>query len=423
MGEMGQIRQPDQHYQRRLEGLPAWFRPYKMSPEEKDTWDIEMLALWQAGVIQPIDKEWVAKYGLPDVLLPHFVIDEGLKNRVILNMKFSNVSQEADWFLLARILAFAKCLSQGQYWAKMDFKAGWHHVALHQCQMRVCGFVYNNQIWIYNALAFGDSTAPWVFTYLMVTVEEACIKLCKAWARYIDDLATGLTHDPHTSQPMMMEVMKMVIRFGGVLACRKCSGITQKEDFLGIEVDTNQMVLTVPRKRVDKMKKWLEIYQSNQTMTCRQLMGYLGMVVSTCTIFPRFHLHIGEVFQWALSKGLDEKVQIPPTMWEGMTILVDKIDKCHLPIHPCAKIDWTIIGDATPTKVGAAFYNGLPPYAAPTSSPGEKIDEAVSDVIPPELKTIADIEAWTILWAAIIWIPMMGINTWLAIIGDNTVAM
>ncbi len=32
---------------------PAWFRPYAMNQIERDTWDMEVTALWQAGVIRP----------------------------------------------------------------------------------------------------------------------------------------------------------------------------------------------------------------------------------------------------------------------------------------------------------------------------------------------------------------------------------
>ncbi len=43
-----------------------------------------------------------------------------------------------------------------------------------------------------HVLAFGDSTAPWVFTYLLYTMEELATRELLAIYRYIDDFASRL---------------------------------------------------------------------------------------------------------------------------------------------------------------------------------------------------------------------------------------
>ena len=51
-----------------------------------------------------------------------------------------------------------------------------------------------------------------------------------------------------------------------------------------------------------------------------------------------------------------------------------------------------------PGQMGAVLYEGMPPYIAPTPKPGRVLDTARSDIVLDELRTIAQVELYTILW-------------------------
>ncbi len=51
------------------------------------------------------------------------------------------------------------------------------------------------------------------------------------------------------------------------------------------------------------------------------------------------------------------------------------------------------------------------------------MDQAVTESVPPELKLIAEVEAWTLLWAAMVWLDKFHWGQWIAFIGDNQVAI
>ncbi len=82
----------------KVEIAPAWFENYANDEEAAATWQQEHTAMWQAGVVQPITKEWVRTYGPPDVLIPHFMVKEATKYRVIADARYPNVAQEPPWF-------------------------------------------------------------------------------------------------------------------------------------------------------------------------------------------------------------------------------------------------------------------------------------------------------------------------------------
>ncbi len=195
------------------------------------------------------------------------------------------------------------------------------------------------------------------------------------------------------------------------------------EVFLGFIIDTVEQTVSVAPKRVNKMNSWLETHQPNRSMPTRDLLRFLGMIVSTCQIFPRFHLYIGEVFLLVAGNKFTQPIVIPPAQWNQLVSVVREITNTRFRYNFTSPIDWCVIGDAVPDKAGAELYSGLPPYAAPTSAPGELIDQAVTEQIPPELTTIAEVECWTLLWAACVWLPMFTRGQWLALIGDNQVAI
>ncbi|MCP3676430.1 MAG: hypothetical protein GY721_02230, partial [Deltaproteobacteria bacterium] len=172
---------------------PAWFKSHEQSPDAYTAWCREHLAMWQAGVVAPITKEWVRMFGPPDVLIPHFIVDEVTKKRVIADARYPNVAQGAPWFSLSSALAWASQLLPEEFWAKQDLKAGWHHILLHVSQQKLFGYIHEGQIWLYQVLAFGDSTAPYIFQKTMGGLQRYLTSIgWKRFTRYLDDVANAL---------------------------------------------------------------------------------------------------------------------------------------------------------------------------------------------------------------------------------------
>jgi len=85
---------------------PTWFQSNQLSDQEQEAWDAEVCSLWAMKAIEPIDWNWVSRWGLPRVILPVFMVDEVTKFRPIMDARYSNLSLQAEWFSCPKILNF-----------------------------------------------------------------------------------------------------------------------------------------------------------------------------------------------------------------------------------------------------------------------------------------------------------------------------
>ena len=144
---------------------PAWFHPYALSPQEQVAWRAEHTALWQAGVVTQLSADWIARFGLPVVMLPYFLVDEGTKDRVISDARYANMAQQPPWFPLPTVMDLVHQLSRAELWCKQDMKAGWHHVPYHPMQQALFGYLHEGMVWIYQAGELGDASLPYMYTW------------------------------------------------------------------------------------------------------------------------------------------------------------------------------------------------------------------------------------------------------------------
>jgi len=167
---------------------PVWFNSNTMSTEEDKAWTDEVYALWAMGAISPVTEEWVTKWGFPQVVVPIFVVFEGTKWRPITDARFPNLGWTPPWFHLGGIQAFCALVTKGAYLFKADMKSGWQHVPIHPVHASLMAFQWKEHLFVFNVLAFGDSTAPEVFTYLTVPMRRVLSSHGIRSDMYIDDL-------------------------------------------------------------------------------------------------------------------------------------------------------------------------------------------------------------------------------------------
>ena len=62
--------------------------------------------MWQMGAITLVDHEWITQYGMPEIVMPIFMVKEAEKYRPIMDARYANVALQPDWFQLPTILGF-----------------------------------------------------------------------------------------------------------------------------------------------------------------------------------------------------------------------------------------------------------------------------------------------------------------------------
>ena len=143
---------------------PCWFQSIPLTPLEQQAWDEEVVALLQMGSIEEVTWPLVRRQGLPQVVLPIFMVDEGDKYRPIIDARYSNSIFAPQWFKLPKITEFLSLLRPDMWWFKCDVKSGWHHIPIHNDHSNFFCFVWKDRLFRYKICPFGDSTAPYAFT-------------------------------------------------------------------------------------------------------------------------------------------------------------------------------------------------------------------------------------------------------------------
>ena len=400
---------------------PAWFRPYQIQPEAQQAWEQGLDKMWRAGAAQPLSRDWIQRNGIPNCVLPYFLKDEEEKWRTILDARYPNTAQEPEWFKLPGVKDLAHMLQKQALWSKTDLKAGWWHIPYHPAQSNNFAFTHNNTVWLYKVGAFGDATLPDAFTYLAVTIARSLNARRVRHVKYLDDIGIDCnTTDLQAAQTTTDLARSRIMELGYVISAQKSPPPAKKGIFLGLHIDTTSLTITAPRDKLDKLQRW--VTSNTDSSTAREIYTALGKIHSLALVCPHVMTYVTPLYRLATQQpNWDSPLHIPRHMLEGVTRALQLLATSQYTWGRPEPVAYTIIGDATQTRVAALLYEGQPAYATPTTQHFKVLDSAASNHIPQEMITIADKEAWTILWAMTLWLDTIQRNR-LLVVTDNQAA-
>ncbi len=128
---------------------------------------------------------------------------------------------------------------------------------------------------------------------------------------------------------------------------------TQKIEFLGFIVNSNEMTIKLSEKKTNAVKNKIESFLLSQKRTIRELASLIGSIVSCFPAEPLGKLHYRslerfKIKQLGLSKGNYDK-KLPPMKWDAQQELnwwLEHIDSSVFRIHS-PKVDLVIATDAS----------------------------------------------------------------------------
>ncbi len=234
--------------------FPTWFRDHSMTELEQKAWDKEVYTLLRMGAIKKITRDHVTKFGLPQVVLPIFLVEESDKYRPIIDARFANLPFLPPWFSLPKIQNFVSSLSKDTFWFKCDVKGGWHHVPIDQDHSNFFAFKWRDRLYQYNVCAFGDSTAPYVFTYLLITLKRMLnARGIKGYTLYIDDLLHPGSTNLRKAHDIRTQVINAQLELNLALGAKKCPPPSKCGEAFGFWIDTKLGIITFTRQKLQKI--------------------------------------------------------------------------------------------------------------------------------------------------------------------------
>ena len=383
---------------------PVWFQDHTMTKDETVVWDREVTTLLQMGSIKQITQQHVRQHGLPQVVLPIFLVEEKDKFRPIIDARFSNITFLPPWFPLPDIEHFMAQLTKDTFWFKCDIKGGWHHIPIHQYHSNFFAFHWKGKLFQYLVCPFGDATAPYCFTYLLITLKRMLrARGFKNFTLYIDDLLMpGSTNQRLSSQ--REQVINLQLQLNLVLGAKKCPPPSKSGEALGFWIDTQLGIITfTPQKLAAISELALEIqntWGSNKKVPVKRLASLLGKIISGKILFSQtiglLHDLLSLLAASTANNEWDSFVCADPSMINSVFTWIKFVKSYPRRLWFAPQKTIYFSSDATLQAASAVFWGFFPEFH-PNSTAHTPVFQAYTLDIPNS-ENIAAIEGFAIIW-------------------------
>lgn len=203
-------------------------------------------------------------------------------NRFILNLKDLNECIKKEHFKMEDLRTALNLLNRNDYMCKIDLKDAYLAVPIGPDSKRFLRFEHNGHLYQFNALPFGLTSAPYVFTKIMKAVITWLRERQVKAVVYLDDfLIMGRTRTE--CQKSTKLTLNLLHFLGFLVNWGKCTlDPSQLCTFLGISIKTTEMTLELPMVKRLKIKRMLEEILKSKSITIQALAECTGTLVAAC---------------------------------------------------------------------------------------------------------------------------------------------
>lgn len=216
--------------------------------------------------------------------------------RFILNLRNLNIFIKAEHFKIEDIRTALNLLDKGDYMIRLDLKDAFLLVPVDSNNKKYLRFKYKNKHYQFNALPFGLSSAPYVFTKIMKPVVNILRKRGIKLVVYIDDFLI-IADSKEKCQKQADEVISLLTFLGFILNREKSDLIPKNAcKFLGMILNSANMTIELPTEKRGKIKKFVSSTLLKEKITIQKLSELIGVLVAACP---------GMAYGWLFYKELE----------------------------------------------------------------------------------------------------------------------
>ena len=244
-------------------------------------------------------------------LSPIFLRDksDGSK-RLILNLKHLNEFIRKEHFKIEDMRTALNILDVNDYMCKLDLKDAYLSVPIHKDHKKFLRFEHRNELYEFNALPFGLTSAPFVFTKLL--------KPALTWLRtkgvrlvvYIDDfLIFGSTIEECIASLNLTS--SLLTSLGFPINWEKCALIPKRScTFLGLTIHSREMLLELPPDKRNRIKSFIKDILKSRKIKVQTVAVCIGTLVAACPAVA---------YGWLFYKNLEKDKRRALILYKGNT--------------------------------------------------------------------------------------------------------
>ena len=167
-------------------------------------------------------------------------------------------------------------MGRGTLLAKLDVKSAFRIVPVHPADRHLLGMEWEGQLYIDNSLPFGLRSAPKIFNAIADALEWILRQhgVSNIW-HYLDDFLLAGTRSSGECARYLHTVIRLCQILGIPLAEEKLAGPATVLAILGIEFDTDRLMLRLPKEKFQRLKQMLAERASKRSCTRKELQSLI----------------------------------------------------------------------------------------------------------------------------------------------------
>lgn len=217
------------------------------------------------------------------------------KWRLIVDLSFPNGSSVNDaipvdlchlhYASVQDAASLIRQLGVGTLLAKLDVQQAYRIVPVHPDDHHLLGMCWEGQVYIDTALPFGLRSAPKIFSALADALAWILHdKGVHHQLHYLDDfLLLGAPQSPMCKRALDLTLM-VCQELGVPIAPHKTEGPSPKLTFLGIQIDSSIMELSLPPDKLIRITHMVLQWRDKQVASKRELMSLIGTLSHAATV-------------------------------------------------------------------------------------------------------------------------------------------
>lgn len=240
---------------------PIYYRPYKMSYDEKIKVRVIIQDLLSKGII----RESESPYSSPILL----VKKKDGSDRMCVDFRALNRITVKDRYPLPLIDDHIDRLGQSKYFSTLDMATGFHQICIDEASIPLTGFVTSESHYEWLKMPYGLANAPIVYQRIISKTLQDLISKGKVLV-YIDDCLI-LTSSVEEGLKILREVLSTLTMAGFSINLKKCSFLCTEIEYLGRVISNGEV-----RPAPGKIQALVDSAIPQNVKQVRQFLGLAG---------------------------------------------------------------------------------------------------------------------------------------------------
>jgi len=250
-------------------------KPIQMDQEKQKLVNIEIQAMLEKGAIiavPPCKGQFLSSI---------FLVEKKVSGqRPVINLKNLNSFIPYDHFKMEGLHLLKEMLQEKDYLCKLDLKDAYFSVPLHKDSQKFLRFQWEGKIYQFLCLCFGLAPAPRLFTKLMKILVAVIRRLNGRIIVFLDDIL--LIASTKEDLIGLRDTLIFLLQQLGFMINLKKSVLSpcQQIEFLGVDIDTQTMMLSLPKEKVIRMKTQCVSLLEKEKVSLREVTQLVGRLSS-----------------------------------------------------------------------------------------------------------------------------------------------